>query len=246
MITHSLTQKFLSDGYVTIQNFFTEEEFFKIYKFAENWINQNISNAQDKQKNNIYLSLDRFNKYHEFIDKNGIDHSKIASSKYRYTLPPSDIISIIQKKKLFEYLESFTGTSKYIRWQDPGFGWLGYRLIRASSQDGYPPSCKNWGAASEVYSVWLPLAGCTEFSNIRFLSGSHKKSYKKYLPQDSKFTKGEYRLDEEISEEKFIRPIANPRDIVIYHPATIHSEDSKDENNTRLNLEYRFRPNHES
>ena len=72
------------------------------------------------------------------------------------------------------------------------------------------------------------------------------KEYKKYLPDNSKFTKGEYRLDEDIPEEAYTRPEVNLCDIIIYHPACIHSEDSIDNFNTRLNLEYRFRPDNES
>ena len=246
MIDSKINEEFALNGFVTISNFFSSEEYNILSTYVENWINQNICNAQNQNSKLIKLPLNNFNIYHDFIVERKIDHSKIASAKFRYIEPPERIIKIIQKKNLFDYLELFTGAKKYVRWQDPGFGWLGYRLIRASSKDGYPPSCKNWGAANNVYSIWLPLAGCTKFSNIRFIPGSHKKTYKSYLPTDSKFTQGEYRLDEDIPETEYIRPEANPRDIIIYHPATIHSEDSIDKEETRLNLEYRFRPDYES
>jgi len=245
MIDLKIRDEFLSKGFVTISNFFTEEEYTLILRYVEKWINQNISNALD-DTSSVFLPINKLNTYHNFILEKKINHSKVASAKYRYVEPPKDIVSIIQKDLLFEYLKSFTDTSQFTRWQDPGFGWLGYRLIRASSNDGYPPSCKNWGAASEVYSIWLPINGCTKLSTIRFLPGSHKKEYKNYLPEDSKFTKGELRLNENIPEDQYYRPNPKPRDIIIYHPATIHSEDSEDKVNTRLNLEYRFRPNYES
>ena len=246
MGNQKLLEDYSKNGYVTIKNFFKEDEYDLIFDYVEKWINKNISNALGKKDDCIILPLKDFHNYHKFIIDKNIDHSKIASAKFRYIEPPDYIISIIQKKELFEYLKIITSANEYTRWQDPGFGWLGYRLIRGASEDGYPPSCKNWGAAFNVYSIWLPIAGCTELSNIRFIPSSHKKRYKSYLPSNSKFTKGEYRLDEDIPNEDYVRPIANPRDIIIYDPATIHSEDSNDNLNTRLNLEYRFRPNYES
>jgi len=245
MIDLKFKEDFLKNGFVTLPEFFTESEYKIILSYVEEWTNKNISNSLDNSSS-VFLPVNNFNDYHKFIVENKIDHSKIASAKYRYIEPPNEIVSIIQKELLFEYLISFTGTSDFIRWQDPGFGWLGYRLIRASSNDGYPPSCKNWGAARDVYSIWLPIEGCTELSTIRFLPGSHKKEYKNYLPEDSKFTKGELRLSEQVPENQYIRPNPKPREIIIYHPATIHSEDSIDNINTRLNLEYRFKPNYES
>lgn len=241
-----LKNLFQKNGFVVINNFFEKEEYQSILNFTENWINKNISQAFPSDLNISNLQINKFSNYHNFIIKNKIDHSKIASARYRYIEPPESIIKIIHKPKLFDLLEDFSGFKSYIKWQDPGFGWLGYRLIRASSNDGYPPSCKNWGAARDVYSIWLPIAGCNTSSNIRFLPESHKREFKKYLPDNSKFTKGEFRLNEDIPPENFVRPNVNQRGIIIYHPACIHSEDSKDNKNTRLNLEYRFKPSHES
>jgi len=241
----NIKDSFNENGFVVIDNFFDELELESILNFTESWINTNISNALPEENKKL-LSISNFGKYHNFIEENKIDHSKIASAQYRYIVPPSNIIEIIHKPKLFNYLEDFSGIASYIKWQDPGFGWLGYRLIRAASNDGYPPSCKNWGAARDVYSIWLPIAGCNASSNIRFLAGSHKKEFEKYLPENSKFTKGEFRLKENIPIESFIRPTVGKNGIIIYHPACIHSEDSADKFNTRLNLEYRFKPANEN
>ena len=237
---------FSENGFVVINNFFTEEETKTLKKYVESWINNNISNAFTSEEKRSLLEINNFSTYHDFIVKNKIDHSKVASAQYRYVEPSENIVKIIHKKLLFEYLKLFTGFDSYIKWQDPGFGWLGYRLIRASSNDGYPPSCKNWGAARDVYSIWLPISGCNNNSNIRFLPGSHKKIFENYMPENSKFTKGEFRLKENIPDSEYIRPIVDDNGIIIYHPACIHSEDSSDTKNTRLNLEYRFKPFYES
>tara|TARA_B100000401_G_scaffold407403_1_gene323596 strand:- start:231 stop:965 length:735 start_codon:yes stop_codon:yes gene_type:complete len=244
MINNKFKSFFNEYGFVVINDFFSNNEVELISDFVEVWINKNIDNALNKNK--IYLKIKDFPDYHNFIINNKIDHAKIASAIYRYIEPPENIIKTIHKKLLFEYLNSFSGFNKFKKWQDPGFGWLGYRLIRANSNDGYPPSCKNWGAASNVYSMWLPIAGCNESSNIRFLPKSHKREFKKYLPENTKFTKGEFRLDENISDSEFIRPNVSKNGIIIYHPACIHSEDSADMKITRLNLEYRFKPIDES
>jgi len=185
------------------------------------------------------VSLWNLEKYHQIPD---IIHEMVASSSYRYFLPPSDISLILQKEEVLHSIRFLSSSSSLVAWQDPGLGWLGYRIIRPSSDDGYPPSCKNWGAAAGVYSIWLPVLGCNAKSNIRFLPGSHKASYERYLPENSKFTKGEYRLKSEISPAEFIRPEVNQGDIIIYHPNTIHSEDSEDSHHTRINLEYRYMP----
>ena len=242
----NVQESFKKNGFVVIENFFEKKEYESILKFTENWINNNISRAFQKENEKKLLPINNFENYHNFIEENKIDHAKIASAKYRYIIPGSNIIELIHKPKLFNILEEFSGLKSFIKWQDPGFGWLGYRLIRASSNDGYPPSCKNWGAAKNVYSIWLPIAGCNSLSNIRFLPGSHKREFKKYLPEDTKFTKGEFRLKEKIPVENFVRPEVRENGIIIYHPACIHSEDSADQDNTRLNLEYRFKPDNEN
>ena len=242
----NIKDSFNKNGFVVIDNFFDEKEIEYIQKFIENWINNNISEAFPKEIEKKLLPISNFENYHNFIKENKIDHSMIASAKYRYIVPPSNIIELIHKSKLFDYLQEFSGFKSFIKWQDPGFGWLGYRLIRASSSDGYPPSCKNWGAARDVYSIWLPIAGCNVSSNIRFLPGSHKREFEKYLPENSKFTSGEFRLKENIPIERFVRPSVGKNAIIVYHPACIHSEDSSDQINTRLNLEYRFKPDNEN
>ena len=50
------------------------------------------------------------------------------------------------------------------------------------------------------------LLGAMNLLILDFLPKSHKREFKKYLPENTKFTKGEFRLDENISDSEFIRP----------------------------------------
>ena len=127
MINNKIKSFFNEYGFVVINDFFSNNEVELISDFVEVWINKNIDNALNKNK--IYLKIKDFPDYHNFIINNKIDHTKIASAIYRYIEPPENIIKTIHKKLLFEYLNSFSGFNKFKKWQDPGFGWLGYRLI---------------------------------------------------------------------------------------------------------------------
>lgn len=67
------------------------------------------------------------------------------------------------------------------------------------------------------------------------------KEYEKYLPQNDKFTKGEYRLAEGQNIETY-NPVLDIGEVIFYHPKMLHSEDVKNSDITRLNLEFRFVP----
>ena len=233
---------FSINGFAILKHFFSKNESNILLNFTKNWISENINNSIEEDIKDIVQNEFNLENYSEFINKYSFDHNKVAAAKYRYKLPNQEIISIIRNEKIMNLVSEVSKKSSFIIWQDPGFGWLGYRIIRPQTNDGYPPSCKNWGAAAGVYSLWLPIAGCNNNSSIRFLPGSHLKQYKKFLPQNSKFTKGEFRLAEDIPEDEFIRLNCELGDAIIYHPATIHSEDSDEKVKTRINLEYRFMP----
>ena len=230
---------FKKKGYQILNNFFDEDEFSKIYDYVINHINARI---QVLYKNSNIPYLKDIGNYHNFIDEYNLDHDLIVETKNRYFDPPLNIDSILRKDKLISFLKKISGYSEFDMCSDPGLSWLGFRLIRPLKNDGYPPSCKNWGGSKGVYSIWIPLAGSTVKSNIRFLEGSHKKNYESYLPKNSKFIKGEYRLKENISIDHYVRPLLNYGDLLVFHPDCIHSEDSDDKNLSRLNLEYRFLP----
>ena len=235
-------ENFSNNGFAIIRRIFSKGESDILFSFTKDWIWGNIVNSVSMGiGENLKDKFDLIN-YKDFIKTNCIDHNKVASAKYRYRTPNQNIEKILRSKKIMDLVSRVSNNSEFITWQDPGFGWLGYRLIRPDTKDGYPPSCKNWGAAAGVFSLWLPIIGCNENSSIRFLKGSHLKEYKKYLPKITKFTKGEYRLSEDIKNSSFIRLNCQIGDAIIYHPATIHSEDSFDKKITRVNLEYRFMP----
>jgi ectoine hydroxylase-related dioxygenase (phytanoyl-CoA dioxygenase family) len=235
-------KNFQENGFCIIKNFFSKEDSLFFKNYTENWIYDNILNAIDINLAEFKKENFQLEKYKDYQEKFDINHSKVAAQKFRYIEPPAEIKSILRSEKVMEIFKEITSKNNFEVWRDPGFGWLGYRIIRPISNDGYPASCKNWGFAAGVYSAWVPIAGCNDQSSIRLLKGSHKKEYQKYLPENSKFTKGEYRLAEEIDQKEYIRLDCNLGDIIIYHPAMIHSEDTSDKSSTRTNLEYRFSP----
>ena len=235
-------KNFQENGFCIIRNFFNEKDSLFYKNYAESWVYKNICDAIGKENEDFKKESFELEKYKYYQEKYDIDHSKVAAQKYRYIEPSSEIKSILRSEKVIELFKEITSKDKFEVWRDPGFGWLGYRIIRPESDDGYPASCKNWGCAAGVYSAWVPISGCNDQSSIRLLKGSHLKEYKKYLPENSKFTKGEYRLAEEIDQKAYLRLNCKLGDIIIYHPAMIHSEDSNDKYSTRTNLEYRFTP----
>lgn len=232
----SIEKLFNDQGYVLLRDFFSTRERDTIQAFTQEWICKNIQAASSNVINTKDIDLVD---YHNIPS---IDHSRVASAKYRYIVPDPDIIKVLEKSDLVDIIKSLSHSTELIRWQDPGYGWLGYRIIRPKCNDGYPPSCKDWGAAKGVYSLWLPITGCTSLSSIRILPGSHRKKYSNYLPDETHFTKGELRLSEEIPQSAYVRHDCSLGDVIVYHPAVIHSEDSIDTENTRVNLEYRYRP----
>lgn len=232
----SIKDVFDDRGYVLIKDFFSSDEKQLLLNFTTEWLGENIRAASSDE---TYDGKIDFKSYHNIPN---IDHNRVAAAKYRYIVPNERVIKILEKPDLMKVIKELSDRCELIRWQDPGFGWLGYRIIRPNCNDGYPPSCKDWGAATGVYSLWVPIAGCTSYSSIRFLPGSHKKQYSSYLPDETQFTKGERRLEEDIPESSFVRHACTLGDLIVYHPSVIHSEDSSDKEFTRVNLEYRYRP----
>jgi ectoine hydroxylase-related dioxygenase (phytanoyl-CoA dioxygenase family) len=232
----SIKELFDDQGYVLIKDFFSADEKQLLQNFTNEWIGETIRAASSGEINEGEIDLKY---YHTIVN---IDHSRVAAAIHRYIVPNESILNALEKSGLVKLIKELSDRCELIRWQDPGFGWLGYRIIRPNCNDGYPPSCKDWGAASGVYSLWVPIAGCTRYSSIRFLPGSHKKKYSSFLPEETQFTKGERRLCEDIPESSFVRHDCTLGDMIVYHPSVIHSEDSSDKELTRVNLEYRYRP----
>jgi len=232
-----MNAEYKNNGYV-IAPIYSIEDHKIIIDFTKNWIldvlkNNSSSNFDDHNFKKLNLES-----YHKWQKTCNYRHDGVFRAKNRYIDPPQNIKNIILNSALKDLMTNL-GVKKFDLWRDPGLEWLGFRIIRPNMGDGYPASCKNWGAAAGVVSVWLPIIGFTELETIALSKGSHIKKYKKYMPKNSKFTDGEYRLSPE--EELILQRLnLDFGEVIIYHPGTIHTEDVIDSNITRINLEFRF------
>ena len=217
---------------------YEEEEFDFLYDFSTNWIKNIVYDGSGKNPEVLKSDLSQ---YHLWWEKLGVQHDGLFGARNRYIDPEGKLKELLHKPIIFEFLSALNPAG-FTQWADPGLGWFGFRFVRPSMGDGYPTSCKNWGAAAGVVSVWLPIIGFGPPETIALVPSSHKKTYKSYLPENQKFTAGELRLAESIDESSYVRPTLAKGEILIFHPATLHTEDVKVGNTTRLNLEYRFNP----
>ena len=224
-------EKFKKDGIVSLQ-VYSILDILKLRSFTHSWISKNFISQ------GIVEPLPRnISNYHRWAFDNSIPHEKLFSAPFRFTSPPEEIRRILLHTKLFEFFRSLGLENPKVI--DEGMGWLGYRMIRPGLNDGYPLSCKEWGASKGAYSVWLPLHTFSSKYSLRFVRGSNHNSYKSYLPINDKFTGGELRLDP--SEEVQVSSTnVYPGNILVVHPETLHSENVTSGNRTRLNLEFRF------
>ena len=208
------------------------DEILQLRKFLHNWISNNFI----KQGVNLALPK-RLSSYHKWSALNKIPHDKLFSAPQRFTNPPELISDILLNNRVKQVF--FALNLRNPRIIDEGMGWLGYRIIRPGMNDGYPMSAKNWGASKGAFSFWIPLFGFGSKYSLHYVSSSHKREFRSFLPTDGKFTKDEFRLDpSEIVKikSKYVRP----GNALFFHPKTLHTEDVKIGRKTRLNLEFRF------
>ena len=184
-------------------------------------------------------SLYKSEKYHVWKDYLGIPHNELFIASNRHMNPSVEIKDLLINNKLSTVLEGI-GISNYDIW-DEGLGWLAFRFIRPGMGDGYPFSRKSWGIAKDVSSFWIPIIGCTDKETIALVPKSHKKEYKKYMPENTKYAK-EYRLAEIIPDNEIYRPNLDLGEILIFNSDIIHSEEIKEGVSTRLSLEFRINP----
>lgn len=183
------------------------------------------------------LSERKIEHYHMWWKEKNIPHAAMMSAANRHLSPEDPIKGNILNANILNLLERLLG-SKYKIW-DEGLGWLGFRLIRPGYDDGYPFSCKNWGPAKNVISVWIPLFGFEQEMMLNLIPGSHQREYERVLPQNSRFTKDEYRLKITPPLDSSLRPKLNPGQAVIFHPKTIHEEKCGNGGVTRFSFEFR-------
>ena len=226
------TAKSFAKNGITSIHLYTPIEIRILRRYLFEWITSNFKS----QGVDVELP-DNLSSYHKFASRHNIPHEKLFSAPYRFCLPPKKIESLLVNNRLNRAFSKFGLHNP--RLIDEGMGWLGYRIIRPGMNDGYPMSCKNWGASKGAYSIWLPLYSFASKYSLKYVEKSHVNNYKNYLPTGGKFTKDELRLD--ITEDVNISSrLVLPGNALFYHPRTLHSENVEKGNKTRLNLEFRF------
>jgi len=208
-------------------------EIWALREFVYSWISGNF-----KLQSVDEVPTRQLSNYHVWAKKKSIDHGSLFSAPFRFTSPNRSIESTILNENVYSVFNVLKLKNPQLI--DEGMGWLGYRIIRPGMNDGYPMSAKDWGASKGAFSFWVPLFGFGAAYSLHYVSSSHRKNYKNFLPDDGKFTKDELRLDptETVNiESEYVRP----GNALFYHPRTLHTEDVKNGRKTRINLEFRFK-----
>ena len=227
--------KYFEDhGYATIK-VFNSSESKDIEEFSCLWLYQLLNDYSSGG-----VSGKPIENYHIWGAQEGVQHAEMLQPQNRHRIPPEELQTLIKTRLLVETLHAFS-SSKFTIW-DEGLGWLAFRLIRPAHGDGYPLSKKEWGPAKNVISCWIPVIGHSAKETLALVPGSHKQTYPKYLPENSKFTKDEYRFAGNRRELKIIRPELQEGEVIIFHPALLHEEEVTESPITRFNLEIRFMP----
>jgi len=220
-----------------IFDYVSQTSYEQLKAFSVEWI-CNLFTAKGLELNDEH-SIEA---YHLNQESNDNIHCEALRAKNRHQIPPNQIRDILINSNLTDCLHRL-GIIDYRLW-DEGLGWLAFRLIRPGFNDGYPFSKKDWGPGKGTISVWMPILGFDPNQIIAFIPGSNMKEYEKFLPESSKFTPDEFRLKDSISEFDIYRPLLCPGQAIIFSPKTIHTEDIKKGNKTRLSLEFRIIPNY--
>jgi len=218
----------------TILRVYSEKDFHILEDFAKQWIYRLLAKWTASREDSLLLK-----NYHIWSTTLHVDHANTFSAKNRYLYPEKEIKNILLNEKVETFLKEI-GMERNKIWDD-GWGWLGFRFIRPGATDGYPLSRKDWGIAKGAVSCWLPIIGFRSSETLNLVPGSHLKEYEKYLPENDKFTKGEYRIKRTKDIEVY-NPNLDMGEVIFYHPKTLHSEDVVNSDIARLNLEFRFIP----
>lgn len=229
---NELKKNYINDGFI-IATAHKRHEILSIRDFALDWISLLL---EQQITGSLPGPIDE---YHLWKGDTSINHNEVLSAQNRHTKPDALIKKKIITDTLIEILNEIEPNYDFKLW-DEGLGWLAFRLIRPGYNDGYPWSCKAWGPAKNSMSVWLPVIGCGADETIAFWPGSHRKTFEKFMPDNSKFTKDEFRLKAPPRIEEVVRPTLRENEIIIFGPNTLHSEDVEIGNQTRFNLELRF------
>lgn len=204
-----------------------------IEAFAQEWLYQLL---QVDDRTTYPLTT-----YHLWGQSLNIAHSDRFKAVNRHCSPPKPLADTILNPAMRTCLDGLLPEG-WSLW-DEGIGWLAFRFIRPGFGDGYPLSCKNWGPAKHVVSIWIPIAGADAHTTIGLLPESHLTDHPHFLPQNSKFTKDEYRYQGEVDPQLIVRPALQPGAVIVWHPKLLHTEAVDEGETTRLSLEFRVLPN---
>lgn len=186
------------------------------------------------------VTEEEIRRYHLWGVKSQVPHKDMLRAANRHARANDQIRDVVINEVLTNLLKK-VGVENFKLW-DEGLGWLAFRLVRPGPGDGYPFSCKFWGPAKQVFSVWIPIVSFDQELMINFIPGSHLKEYPRYLPTETHFTKDEYRLDYVPKPQECVRPQMKPGEAILFHPRTLHAEEVEKGNWTRFNLEFRIEP----
>jgi len=228
----SLRAAFDRDGYV-VAPLFGPAEVGLIRAFALDWVGGLMQEANGGPLRGSLAD------YHKWGAGTAINHGAVLAARNRHRAPQGEIRDVLLGESVWQALRAVAPDADISDW-DEGLGWVGFRLVRPGHGDGYPWSCKAWGPAKTVLSLWIPVIGHGPNETIALWPGSHRQEHKSYLPENSKFTKDELRLETPPKPGEIVRPVLAPGEAVIFGPRTIHSEDVEVGEVTRLNLEMRF------
>lgn len=221
-------------GFV-IASVFDQNQVRLLERFAVKWVYGLFAEWTEGREHDLPLGA-----YHRWCEDIGVDHSATFRAANRHTVPPEDVERVILTARVRETLR-ILGLSRFEFWQE-GPGWLAFRFVRPGRGDGYPYTRKEWGVAKTVVSCWIPIIGHDPPQTLGMVSGSHRRDYEKYLPEDDKFAKDEYRLAEPVGDLEVYRPTLDRGEAIFFHPKLLHSEDVLGGDVTRLSLEVRFSP----
>lgn len=172
------------------------------------------------------------------------EHSRMFSAKNRHLKINYELKKVLLNPKIKNILKDLMMIElkkRKIKLWNEKYGNLSFRIIRPFSNDGYPFSKKVWGPAGCVISVWIPIIGFSKNNTIKFVKGSNKKNYKKFLPKKTKFISNEYRLNEPVKKKNISTLNFKKGDVFIFSPKLLHSENNNTSKITRLNLEFRIK-----
>lgn len=229
---------YLSNGYLKTR-LFNQKEFKALEDFTLNYVMQLLNKYLKKN-----TKINNLIKNYHLLNISNQKHSKIFGAKNRHTKMSPELKNVILNTKLKKLLSKLIFAEykkKSFKLWDEKYGNIAFRIVRPFSGDGYPFTKKEWGPAGKAISIWIPILGFNKNNTIKFISGSNKRDYEKYLPIKTKFIKNEFRLNEKVKKKKITSLHYKKGEVFIFSPKLLHSEDNNLSKITRLNLEFRIK-----